>query len=130
MLGFGVYNYEHFSRQLLQELDQMPFAGPQPGERAPDFKAETLEGEMLRLSDFQNKKNVLLLFGSATCPMTAGAIGPVNQLYDHFRGDEIEFLFVYVREAHPGERIPAHGSMREKTHAARQLRNEEDMAMP
>lgn len=130
MLGFGAYNYEHFSRQLLQELDQMPFAGPQPGERAPDFKAETLEGETLRLSDFQNKKNVLLLFGSATCPMTADAIGPINQLYDHFRGDDIEFLFVYVREAHPGERIRAHRSQSEKVEAAHLLRDEENIEMP
>jgi glutathione peroxidase-family protein len=130
MLGFGAYNYEHFSRQLLQELDRMPFAGPQPGERAPDFKAETLEGESLRLSDYQNKKNVLLLFGSVTCPMTASAIGQMNQLYDHFRGDEIEFLFVYVREAHPGERIRAHRSQSEKIEAARVLRDEENMEMP
>lgn len=130
MLGFGAYNYEHFSRQLLQELDHMPFAGPQPGERAPDFKAETLEGEMLRLSDFQNKKNVLLLFGSATCPMTASAIGPINQLYDHFRGDDIEFLFAYIREAHPGERIGAHRSQSEKVEAAQVLRDEENIEMP
>ena len=130
MLGFGAYNYEHFSHQLLQELDRMPFAGPQAGERAPDFKAETLDDEPLRLSDYHNKKNVLLLFGSATCPMTAAAIGPVNQLYDHFRGDEIEFLFVYIREAHPGERIRAHRSQSEKIEAARELRDEENIEMP
>lgn len=130
MMGFGTYNYEHFSRQLLQELDHMPFAGPQPGERAPDFKAETLEGEQLRLSDYHGKKNVLLLFGSATCPMTAAAIEGINQLYDHFRGDEIEFLFVYVREAHPGERIRAHRSQSEKIEAAGVLRDEENIEMP
>jgi peroxiredoxin len=130
MMGFGTYNYEHFSRQLLQELDHMPFSGPQPGERAPDFKAETLEGEFLRLSDYQNKKNVLLLFGSATCPMTAAAIERINQLYDHFRGDEIEFLFIYVREAHPGERIRAHRSQSEKIEAAGVLRDEENIEMP
>src|SRR5205807_9479450 len=94
------------------------------------FKAVSLDGETIRLSDFAKKKNVLLIFGSATCPMTAGAIGGINELYDHFRGYDIEFLFVYIREAHPGEIIPAHGSMREKTEAARLLRDEEDMQMP
>jgi alkyl hydroperoxide reductase subunit AhpC len=130
MLGFSSYNYEHFSRDLFQDLAQTPFSGPAPGERAPDFKATSLEGENIRLSDFAKQKNVLLIFGSATCPMTAGSIAGINQLYDRFRGDEIEFLFIYVREAHPGEVIPAHRSMREKIEAARLLRDEEDMQMP
>ena len=130
MLGFSSYNYEHFSRELFHELAQTSFSGPGPGERAPDFKATTLDGETIRLSDFAKKKNVLLVFGSATCPMTAASIGGINQLYERFRGDDIEFLFVYVREAHPGEIIPAHSSIREKTEAARLLRDEEDMHMP
>lgn len=130
MLGFGSYNYQRFSREILSEHSQAPFSGPEPGQRAPDFKATTLDDETVRLSDFEGKKNVLLLFGSATCPMTAASIGEINQLYNQFRGDEIEFLFVYVREAHPGERIPAHRSMKEKIHAARQLRDEEEMVMP
>ncbi len=130
MLGFSSYNYEHFSRELFHDLAGTEFSGPGPGERAPDFKATALDGETVRLSDFARKKNVLLVFGSATCPMTAASIGGINELYDRFRGDEIEFLFLYVREAHPGEIIPAHGSMREKTEAARLLRDEEDMHMP
>src|SRR5215475_7368946 len=127
MLGFSTYNYEHFSRDLFHDLAQSSFSGPVPGERAPDFKAVSLEGETIRLSDFGKKKNVLLIFGSATCPMTASTIGGINQLYDRFRGDDIEFLFIYVREAHPGEIIPAHRSMREKIEAARLLRYEEEM---
>lgn len=130
MLGFSSYNYEHFSRDLFHDLAQTPFSGPGPGERAPDFKATSLEGETIRLSDFAKQKNVLLIFGSATCPMTAGSIKGINELYDRFRGDDIEFLFIYVREAHPGEVIPAHRSMREKIEAARLLRDEEDMQMP
>ena len=130
MLGFSSYNYGHFSRELFHELAQVSFSGPGPGERAPDFKATTLDGETIRLSDFAKKKNVLLVFGSATCPMTAASIGGINALYERFRGDDIEFLFIYVREAHPGEIIPAHSSIREKTEAARLLRDEEDMHMP
>src|SRR5215470_15029710 len=129
MLGFGGYNYEHFTRELMDELHRSGFSGPGPGERAPDFKARTVDGETLRLSDYQGKKNVLLVFGSATCPMTAATIGELNALYDEFR-DEVEFLFVYVREAHPGERVPAHGSMDEKVAAARLLCDAEDLEMP
>src|SRR6476620_3590726 len=130
MLGFSSYNYGHFSRELFRELGRVSFSGPEPGERAPDFKATTLDGETIRLSDFAKKKNVLLVFGSATCPMTAATIGGINELYDRFRGDDIVLLFVYVREAHPGESIRAHHSIREKTEAARLLRDEEDMHMP
>jgi peroxiredoxin len=130
MLGLGTYNYEHFSRELFHDLARSSFSGPGPGVQSPDFKATTLDGETVRLSDYAGKKNVLLVFGSATCPMTAASIGQINELYHRFRGDEIEFLFIYVREAHPGEVIPAHKSMREKIEAARLLRDEEDMHMP
>lgn len=130
MLGFSTYNYERFTLDILRDHAETPFAGPEPGDRAPDFKAATLAGETVRLSDFAGRKNVLLIFGSATCPMTAASIGGINGLYDRFRGDDIEFLFIYVREAHPGERIPAHRSMRAKTSAARHLRDEEEVLMP
>lgn len=129
MLGFRDYNYAHFNREILGEIDA-PLTGPKPGQRAPDFKATALDGENVRLGDYEGKKNVLVIFGSATCPMTAGSIRGVNDLYDEFRGDEIEFLFVYVREAHPGERLPAHNSLTQKIRAARVLRDEEDIKMP
>jgi len=130
MLGFSTYNYEHFSREMMQELARAPFGGPEPGERAPDFKATTLDDESVRLSDYQGKKNVLLIFGSATCPMTAASIAGINELYDRFRGDDIEFLFIYVREAHPGEQLSAHRTDSHKQEAARRLRDEEEIEMP
>jgi hypothetical protein len=74
MLGLSHYNYEHFSRDLLRELVRTPFSGPEPGERAPDFRATTLDGAAVSLSDYRGKKNVLLIFGSVTCPMTAASI--------------------------------------------------------
>src|SRR5215831_10702486 len=130
MLGFRDYNYEHFTRELYQDMERAPFSGPVPGEKAPDFKTRTLEGEALRLSDYTGKKNVLLVFGSATCPMVAGSVRGINALYDHFRGDDIEFIFIYVREAHPGEKLGAHRSMHDKIRAARMLRDEEELQMP
>lgn len=130
MLGFSSYNYEHFSPELFHELEQTRFSGPLSGEKAPDFKAATLEGEKIRLSDFRGRKNVLLVFGSTTCPMTAASITALNELYDLVAGDDLEFLFVYVREAHPGERIPAHESSGDKIAAAKLLREEEQIDMP
>lgn len=130
MLGFKEYNYRHFSREVLREIDEAFTSGPEPGARAPDFKATALDGEKVRLSDYAGKKNVLLVFGSATSPMSAGSIRGINELYNDFRGDEIEFIFVYTREAHPGEKIPAHRSFSDKMRAARILRDEEDIQMP
>jgi peroxiredoxin len=129
MLGFKQYNYQHFGHETLREIGGA-FSGPQPGQRALDFKAAALDGETVRLSDYAGKKNVLLVFGSSTCPMTAGSIRGINDLYDQFRGDEIEFLLVYAREAHPGEKLPAHDSLHHKFRAARLLRDEEDIKMP
>jgi iodothyronine deiodinase-like protein len=129
-MGFNTYNYQHFSRELLNDLEQAAFSGPEPGERAPDFKGVTLEGKSVRLSDFRGEKNVVLVFGSATCPMTAASVGGVNRLYAHFGGEPLEFLFVYVREAHPGDQIPAHKSSDAKVRAALLLRAEENMGMP
>jgi peroxiredoxin len=130
MLGFNNYNYHRFTRDLLREAEAEGFPGPRAGDEAPNFGARTLSGESIRLSDYLGKKNVLLVFGSATCPMTAGSIQDIQRLYDRFRGDEIEFLFVYVREAHPGERIPAHSSMAGKLEAATLLRDEEELFLP
>jgi peroxiredoxin len=130
MLGIRDYNYEHFSRKVLRELEDESFAGPAPGDRAPDFEATTLGGERKVLSDYQGKSNVLLVFGSATCPFTAASISGLNSLHDSLDPEDVQVLFVYVREAHPGEKIPAHRSEREKANAARLLVEEESMDMP
>lgn len=42
-------------------------AGVEPGEPAPDFELETLEGETFKLSDLQGKK-VILNFWYSWCP--------------------------------------------------------------
>jgi hypothetical protein len=129
MLGFSKYNYDHFTREILHANENAAFSGPAPGADAPDFKARTLEGETRHLGQYAGKKNVLLVFGSVTCPMTAVSLPGINHLYGQFQGD-VEFIFNYTREANPGERIPAHNSIEEKTAAAKVLRDEEDLRMP
>jgi hypothetical protein len=128
VFGSGSYNYEHFTRDLLKDF--VKASGPEPGDVAPDFTLRTVEGDKLSLSEFEEHKNVVLTFGSGTCPMTLGSIGGLNHLYEQYRGNEVEFLFVYVREAHPGEDIPAHESMEDKFRAAELFRDEEDLKMP
>jgi peroxiredoxin len=133
MFGLKRYNYDTFTKDLLVKdlASTKAFAGgPEPGERAPDFEAKTLDGESIRLSDYEGEKNVVLTFGSVTCPMTAGSIGGLNRLYEEYNGDEVQFLFVYVREAHPGDEVPAHRTIEHKERAAELLREEEEIEIP
>jgi peroxiredoxin len=126
------YNYAHFTRdKMAGDLDSRTFdRSPKPGERAPDFTARTLTGDEVRLSDHRDLKNVVLTFGSATSPMTAGSIGGMNELRERYQDDDVEFLLVYVREAHPGDEIGAHQSISDKVRAAQILAAQENVEMP
>jgi peroxiredoxin len=133
MFGFSSsYNYDRFSKMdIAKDFAISKFGGaPEPGDKAPDFELRTIDGEKIRLSDFRGEKNVLLTFGSATCPLTAGSISGLGELYEAYKDDDVEALFVYVREAHPGENLPAHQSMKDKVEAAEYFREEEDVEIP
>lgn len=131
MFGRSQYNYPEFKKTNLTRMMERQFGdAPDPGEDAPDFELRTVDGDKIRLSDYRGDKNVVLTFGSATCPLTASSISGLRDLYDDFSGDDLEFLFVYVREAHPGEELPPHHNMSDKIRAAEILRDEEDLNMP
>jgi alkyl hydroperoxide reductase subunit AhpC len=125
------YNYEIFQRnRLLRDLAGSQFGGaPRAGDRAPDFEARTLDGDKIKLKDFRGRKNVVLTFGSATCPQTAGSLPGMNNLYEE-RDPNVEFFFIYTREAHPGERLSAHRSDEDKRRAAELLRETEGIDIP
>lgn len=130
MFGRG-YNYQRFERnRLFKDFVLGEFGGaPSPGDRAPEFEGRTLDGDPVRLKNYRGEKNVVLTFGSATCPQTAASLPGLQKLYDE-RDEDTEFLFVYVREAHPGERLPAHASQEDKRSAAELLREEEHVSIP
>jgi len=132
MFGLSRYNYQEFRRSgLMKDMAKAKFGtAPEPGEKAPDFELRTLDGKKIRLEDFRQKNNVVLTFGSATCPLTAASASALQALHKEYAGQGVEFLFVYVREAHPGERLPAHRSIAEKVRAAELFRKEEEIAFP
>jgi peroxiredoxin len=134
LFGTKRYNYESFRKDIARNALGMTktrqASGPKPGERAPEFAGRTLDGDKVRLKDLRGDRNLVLTFGSATCPFTASSIQGMNHLYDKFEHEEVEFLFVYVRESHPGERLPAHRSREDKVRAAETFRNEEDLDLP
>jgi hypothetical protein len=93
------YNYDRYS---MSEYDLGSFPGPRAGEEAWDFTLTTLDGREVSLSDYRGKW-VVIETGSITCSMYVKNIGGVRRLENKF--PDVEFLLVYVREAHPGSRL-------------------------
>lgn len=117
-----VYNYKHFKAK---HYNFKKFNGPDLGEPAPDFAAYTVLGNKVALSDYFGKP-IVLETGSITCPIYVGEIKAMKKIVREF--PEVQFLVMYVREAHPGERTPAHRSLEHKIQCASKLsekRNEE-----
>lgn len=109
------YNYKRFGTKYYALHD---FQAPKAGERAVDFEAEKLDGSRVRLSEYFGKP-IVLETGSRTCPMYCNNIGQMNELARRY--PEVQFLVLYVREAHPGEKTSAHASIGDKRKAASAL---------
>jgi peroxiredoxin len=115
---FG-YNYDHFGLEH-RVMDHL--GGVRVGEAGPDFTATRLDGSPVKLSDFRGKR-VVVETGSVSCPMYVSHVESMNALA--FRFPDVVFLVLYVREAHPGQRIGAHRDSAQKAAAARIVVDEE-----
>ena len=103
-----IYNYDRFK---LEHYDLADFPGPRPGEPFPDFELLDASGASVPLSGYRGKWLVLET-GSLTCNMYARHIKAMSGIRGKF--PDVEFLLLYVREAHPGSRVPQHASMSDK----------------
>ncbi len=115
------YRYKRFTTSLLFRDLRFGKAAAGPGDSFPSFEFVTTNGDRLVNHDVFVDKPVLVIFGSMTCPMTASAAPSVQELYDEF-GDRVEFIMLYVREAHPGENFTQSATMEEKLEYARALK--------
>ncbi len=100
------------------------------GMPAPDFTVTDLDGKNLRLSDYRGKKHVVFEFGCITAPVFVNDLLSLNYLHARYRDEDIQFLTVYAREAHPGENYPAHTSFEQKLSHARDLKRLENVQFP
>jgi len=107
------YNYERF-QPAYYTFDS--FEGPKVGQKAPDFTVYTMKKDQVKLSDFFGDW-IVLEMGSITCPIYESKIKPMNKLASKF--PDIKFLLLYVREAHPGEKIPQHATLTQKLACAK-----------
>ena len=109
------YNLPRFH---IRHYDFENFAGPRTGEMAPDFKVIDTNGESVRLSDYRGRW-VVLEAASVTCSMYSRNVDAMQDLIKEY--PDTDFLLLYVREAHPGEKLRQHASIDEKLRAAKML---------
>ena len=115
------YRYDRFTTSLLFSDLRFRKSGLGPGDSLPAFDLVSTDGDRLTKQDLTGDKPLLLIFGSVTCPMTASAMPSLRQLHDEF-GDQVRFLMLNVREAHPGENFRQPKTMREKLKNTRALK--------
>jgi alkylhydroperoxidase family enzyme len=109
---------------------------------APDFKLETQDGKQtIELKNLIGKKPIVLVFGNYTCGPFRVTYGSVEELRKRY-SDEIEFVSVYVREAHPtdgwrmsfndrsGVSLPQPRNKSERTKVASECSTALKMTMP
>jgi hypothetical protein len=124
------YNYAHFSPKYLVE-DAKLAAKPKgvvPGQLAPDFELRDTEGRPWRLSELRGRP-VVLITGSATCPMTHGSVYGLKEVHAEF-DSRTQWFYLYVREAHPGERLPWHRAYEQKREQAEFFRRADQVPWP
>lgn len=60
--------------------------GIEPGETAPDFELETLDGEIVKLSELRGEK-VILNFWASWCPPCREEMPEIQSFYDDYKDD-------------------------------------------
>jgi thiol-disulfide isomerase/thioredoxin len=116
------YRYNRFTTNLLFADLQFRQGAAAPGDRVPPFELITISGKRLVNEDLFGDKPVLFVFGSMTCPMTASSAPSIQKLYKEF-GERVDFIMLYVREAHPGENYAQAESIEDKLESARALQS-------
>lgn len=115
-MGKTEYNYKRYK---MSEYDLGAFPGSKAGELAENFTVCDQNGKPVSLYDFRGKW-VVLETGSITCAMYVKNIPGIKELQVKY--PDVEFLLVYVREAHPGSRLGPHQSNGQKIERAEKLR--------
>lgn len=76
-----------------------------PGDLIGPFDLHTTDGTVLNSADLAKRvQPVLLVFGSRTCPVTEDGADGLRNLHALY-GDQVRFVMIQVREAHPGSII-------------------------
>ncbi|MCF6305718.1 MAG: redoxin domain-containing protein [Rhodobacteraceae bacterium] len=113
------YNYDKFSSS---EYALSDFSAPAPGDKAPDFVLQNVDGTRQNLLDFEGEF-LILEIGSITCPLFQSRRKSMASLAEKL--PENQFSILYVREAHPGDTRPQHKSDADKHKNALALKEQD-----
>lgn len=72
---------------------------PGKDSQAPDFTLENLEGETVKLSQFRDKSNVLLHFGTTWCPPCRAQAPRLDALHEKYASQDLVIISVDMGEA-------------------------------
>ncbi len=79
--------------------------GPVPGPRAAapknaaGFTLTSLKGENVSLSQFKDKKSVLMVFGATWCPYCVQEVPELKEIYNTYNDGVIKVLYIDVQES-------------------------------
>lgn len=101
------FSQDQFSGRTVQNLEMAKdlvlnrfYNAPRYGSMAPNFALVDAEtGETLTLTDLRKEKPVVLFFGSYGCDVFRAGFDELLAVYEKYK-DEVNFVMVYVREAH------------------------------
>jgi Iodothyronine deiodinase len=102
------YNYARFKPKF---YDLEHFPGPKPGEKFPSIQLNDGKGNEIPIDHYKGEW-VVIETGSVTCPQYVANINFMKDLQEKY--PKVEFLLLYIREAHPGNKIPSHKTFEEK----------------
>jgi peroxiredoxin len=122
------YNLAEFTTAAAPATNPGETMAAKVGIAAPEFEASTVDGAVIRLSDFRGKGHVVMMTGAVTSPMCAFEVPAFNQLQKEF--DSVSFFLLYTRESHPAENYAAHNSFEQKLAYARDLKRLENIQFP
>ena len=72
---------------------------PEVGYRAPDFALPSLDGNAIRLSDFQGKKGIFLNFWATWCSPCRLEMPTMEKAYQEYKSQGLEILAVSIDAA-------------------------------
>ncbi|MCZ7383497.1 MAG: hypothetical protein O8C63_01975 [Candidatus Methanoperedens sp.] len=98
------YQFPNLTARLFIEDMRFSPEDATPGSSAPDSIVYALEGHPISSRELLAGHTSLIFFGSASCPMTFGSIEPLRDLYEKY-GQQVQFIMLAVREAHPAENL-------------------------
>jgi len=102
LLLVGTLGSQGLAQRDSKAADKFQNAAPRVGEAVPDFALKTIAGQEVLLSDLCQDKQVVLEFGSISCPIFRARIPHMQRLRQHL-GDAAHVIVVYTLEAHPAD---------------------------